>query len=721
MKRLLAYLLSSVLWFNGIAISTVYASERTGSGTTSTTLQQQAEAQQSSEAGAQNLKTFTPSGAKGLEVAGDYISILVLIAVGMVVKSMMLACVPKTMDMWIATAGAVIYIAGELMTLLTFKSESNSKVDYVENQLTEAQVQTLEEQKGNYEKAKKAADNKAMLQMAAAAAFLAALATAGILGAKYKATELAWMTNLKASAAKVEVVAAAEAKTQATLNPAASAAALAAAKEVVATNAISIAAIVKQSATNEIPAASIAQEAADLATMTSLAAALNAELAAGTAAGSAGAVATSGSIAAVVSKDNVMMATVKALKLQSFSVCNPAVLAAPIASNGSKSLHPLLDSFLPLVLNSAYASGNPLKQWGLPIAVVAVLLLSKTKLALMVDNWLYSPFKRMALWGVFAGMMGAGVMMSKAASGRIQKNIDEIDKILAQHRARLGQDGLADLSNGTGTGNQQLINNRHTNGPRINIDDPALTFDGSALQCQVGVAKNGRCVSAREGITNAISTANIPLGATVGGAAQLAGQVVDSLQGQSVLNREALAAINDLGGRGAALNKIRKKVEDKINDDLKKAGQKPLDNDKFAKDFMANATGLVKKAMNEKGMSSAGLLAAFGPLPVMPATEKASDAELEEAIAAVAVPGAPGTAVVSPGVGSGNLDLGLDDEVLGEELTTAAVALPEEEVIYDADEELVQINQRKEESIFNIISVRYLKTALPRFSRKAEN
>jgi hypothetical protein len=105
----------------------------------------------------------------------------------------------------------------------------------------------------------------------------------------------------------------------------------------------------------------------------------------------------------------------------------------------------------------------------------------------------------------------------------------------------------------------------------------------------------------------------------------------------------------------------------------------------------------------------------------MPATEKASDAELEEAIAAVAVPGAPGTAVVSPGVGSGNLDLGLDDEVLGEELTTAAVALPEEEVIYDADEELVQINQRKEESIFNIISVRYLKTALPRFSRKAEN
>lgn len=114
-------------------------------------------------------------------IASETMTLLSSMATALVVKSLVTACKPMTLDMTLGAAGAGIYLVGELANLIKYRESSKDQINYAQNgNLTDAQIDAFKENKKNYEEAKKATKIKLSLMYAAAAAYTAAGVSAGL-------------------------------------------------------------------------------------------------------------------------------------------------------------------------------------------------------------------------------------------------------------------------------------------------------------------------------------------------------------------------------------------------------------------------------------------------------------------------------------------------------------------------------------------------------------
>ncbi|EQC51988.1 hypothetical protein [Bacteriovorax sp. DB6_IX] len=131
------------------------------------------------ETGSVNIEEEDGGGLGFL--TGDTASFIVFMAAAIIIGRMLYRCDPKSVDVYLAAAGALIYIAGELMVMFGSKAEiDEKKLEYKthgdDGQIDDSQYQALVKEKQVLEEVAKAADKKSKFQMAAATAFYGASA-----------------------------------------------------------------------------------------------------------------------------------------------------------------------------------------------------------------------------------------------------------------------------------------------------------------------------------------------------------------------------------------------------------------------------------------------------------------------------------------------------------------------------------------------------------------
>lgn len=121
--------------------------------------------------------THTVDGAKDKFGFGSIMETLTALLVGI-----SLFFVPaKGPDVWVAKAGAVIYILGEIYAMTQFKGKVKAQVEkikYTVGKSDQTQIQALNEMKSEFEDANKVLKKKIQLQKAVKAVYLAAAVTA---------------------------------------------------------------------------------------------------------------------------------------------------------------------------------------------------------------------------------------------------------------------------------------------------------------------------------------------------------------------------------------------------------------------------------------------------------------------------------------------------------------------------------------------------------------
>lgn len=172
--------------------SMAYASDSSGSDSSDSNVQQ-------GQTGSVKIEEEDGGGLGFL--TGGTTSFIVFMAAAIVIGKMLASCAPKSWDLISAAAGAVIFVAGELMTMFGSKAEiDGKKKEYSthgdDGKIDDSQYQALVKEKEILQEVEKAASTKAKIQMAASAAFGVA---AGI--AAYNATqEVVWAASCKTAA-----------------------------------------------------------------------------------------------------------------------------------------------------------------------------------------------------------------------------------------------------------------------------------------------------------------------------------------------------------------------------------------------------------------------------------------------------------------------------------------------------------------------------------------
>lgn len=302
-----------------------------------------------------------------------------------------------------------------------------------------------------------------------------------------------------------------------------------------------------------------------------------------------------------------------------------------------------------------------------------------------------------------AGTMAAGALVTKGIMDKIDKQIEEIDKILHRY------DGYtASKSSTSNSITHQNIDQsdlmRRTLG---NIGDneqfgpiPSLNTRGN---CQL-TQSNGNCLSASRAVQSFISDSGQP--SVLSQTAAATGELSDSLNNGSITGANLNQAVN-LGKQLSRLTKMRKAIESQLpNQNLLLSANKPIGH--FESFFNANTNSRIKKVLGAK-LNDPNL----GPL--LAATPSSGNAnnkiDVLETLASLSPNTLPassaGSAAAAPQGMKFNFDSGNanNNEMINESNEMAAS--------YDYAEGRNQVNNNKDSSIFDILSHRYLKTAYP--------
>ncbi len=125
---------------------------------------------------AENIKSFTPEGKSDLQTEA-YMSLILMVGVGVIVKGLIASCVGFKADTIAAAGASVIYLSSEIKSVMDY-----DEIEFETISLTgddkNAQKAALEKQKKMYEVIKETQKDKKGLQKIAAAGFAGAAAIA---------------------------------------------------------------------------------------------------------------------------------------------------------------------------------------------------------------------------------------------------------------------------------------------------------------------------------------------------------------------------------------------------------------------------------------------------------------------------------------------------------------------------------------------------------------
>jgi len=606
---------------------------------------------------------FSSSGIKAINV-------ILLLGFSLIFTKIFVTFQPsKPVDLWIAAAGAAVYLWGEINSAM----KANESLDGAKKKLTYegldedatvdvSQKQMLEEEKNILSTAKDAAEKKLKFQRAASAMFAASGISAVIQAAMIESAGTACVT--------------------ATTTPCPLGAPLAG----------GILWLQKLSANSAKSYSATAEYVAEL----------NAVFPACLSAASASGPAAPAVITAIEGAQTACaLFTERVISNSGGKFAPTPVSSIEKKSNDLKA--PLFFTLLSRLISKSHASGKA-SGIALVIGLVGGMLMPAD---MLVGNWIFSPILRSVLWGAMSSLALMTSLDTKNQVDALDENIKKIDAILKKFKSAQAVTKVA-------TRQQQAKLSRFGAYQPIKLNEE--------IPCIGGLRKiktnNGTkaCPSAEKYLVNAsrgIESAgfNMPGGFT--------GAMVDASNGMSgvdTITPKTQQALDVLGTNANAMNKKAKDVLKKVID-----RQKGKSKDQLNKTLAAFDKSLGKLAKNANQRRGGGLMAA---LPSMSndikKADEIKDDILQDGLAAKAKGGSGIGKYKAPKAEKFKFDFGADDaEAYAAQKhaqfdeTAQAVANMEE----TPDGEIIE---DKSVDIWKVISVRYKKTAYDRLLKRIE-
>jgi hypothetical protein len=655
-------------------------------------------------------ETHTFSAPEGSEM----LSSITMIAIGVIGTRMAINYKPMTTDVMVAAVGAASFIAAEVMTNLKIKNTMETMTATItkssDGKNDQAQIDHLVELKKSYEEARDATETKKKFQLVAAAAFAGAAAMAvyysfqeDMLQGVCEKTIATAQTSLTTCVTTGTAAAATIASTVGTAAPALYKA---------VDDGKSCATCTAEMA-NYLKDLEIAQKYSKLPKPS---AAVSLEM-----------------------KKYEITLNAPACKMPGFTntamnsavsaSCQPLLTsnlftrtmnpAPEVAKNENNFLNQILfgshktianyelfqssenysivNQAINFILPQAEASWLPMM--GLAGGAAASYLLIKGPLAAAIDTQMYVPMRRGIVFGVLAGL---SYMASKSSQDQIDKinaNIENIDKILAE---------LNNLKNGVNvkTAAEQQLKMQSV----LGITNPEIAINPNPnvkMDC-IGSSGNTNCKALDLQSINGPSLSGVPELKSI---ATTAANLGNGMSGVNTMSSATLANANNLLGKQNAISKLLAKAQSNLNEQLISSGKPAIDFAGEQKNLLNSWNKQTAKSLKAGGMSAGAFLASIGGTPIAGALAEVSKPAIMPAMKS----GGASSGGGSSGGGSSAKDktFNLDFKEAGAVAGDAGVKA-EDSSSGKFDIGKNDINTNSDESIFQLISNRYLKSGYPK-------
>jgi hypothetical protein len=324
------------------------------------------------------------------------------------------------------------------------------------------------------------------------------------------------------------------------------------------------------------------------------------------------------------------------------------------------------------------------------------------QLKIKVQKFIKDPMNRTILFGGFAAIAYMAMKAVEKMIKTLEENIERIDQILANLKDRAKDSKSVAAGGGIklqGISMIQVV-------PLEELEKLGMHKLAKKLPCVKKI--NGKCVSVAASIKNDQRTISL-LGSNFAGAANLIGSISDNIQGSQEMTQGLLDDAAKLAGKGAMLRRKLKEIRKLVNNKEIRQGQKPTNFAVQEKKLNKGIFSSVDRALRNAG-TSAGAILGTGSI-----SSSKKDANKAKKEAKLQGPKMGGGKALSAARHKPQFDFALDEDE-GSGTTEFGDDVPSPE---DFDITAQDIEQRPDVSIFEQISVRYIRTGIPRLFEKS--
>ena len=605
----------------------------------------------------------------------DMLSSIAMLSAGFIAARMAIMYnKPLAMDAMMAGAAGAAFIAGEIATNSKFKKVMEGMTVEVEKKndgtVNEEQVKRLEDLKKSYEEAKKTTNIKKMLQLAAAAGFGAAAATAGY---------MAYTEYMQVSTC-IETLTVIQPNCPETAEYLAKMKVLNETRQYPAPSTMKARSDMLKLPPLSLPIACTPKAGVDAAAVGLQVSAAN------TACGPTVITLTKNQVFTFYSIEGVtkINESVEKLLFKDSIIQKTAVIEKSF-------LNRVVDFFI------AKADAGWMPLIGLTGGAAIAFAAGSLAIAKQLDLWIYVPFNRSIIFGVLGGI----ALLAAKSSAKIMDDLDEriakIDAILAD---------LNKLSKGVKAQNltQQGIN-FSTVKPAV-IEPVSFSTDNSVKTPCMTNNSSENCAPLANQLSSMPGFANLPESFK-----DIASQTValgDSVSGTTGISGSALASADSLGNKQTAIAKLVKSTQEK----LKKLSNGKLNSDKSSEKFSKGMAATLKKSLAKTGMTATGLMGAIGSSPIDSTLAKKELPTTGNKLSA-----STNAINIQDGAGSPKdsemLKLDFKDQTPGDGLSMGDVS-SSGGAAKEYDIKSPEINGEFGPSLFELISGRYIKSGYPK-------
>jgi len=631
-----------------------------------------------------SIEVFQGEGEDAI-ITSDYIAILTMFAAGAVTGAMINAK-PLTADIGIGAGAGVAFVAGEVLS--TMNHNEDIQVDarfevkmYRGVVQDHEQIMALEQQKAAYEKINETSQYKLYLQGAAAAGYLAAAGMA--MSSATKDVVIFGQCQADIAAAEASLTP----YCTSTYPPTGiTTAALFAKCELTAASCLpnltaAQTAVGKIMGIDVMPGPST-EQATELMSLVDE---------------------TNTNITTAMATCNEFPAVQKLAKcqadLQSFKLTDVAgasniPVVSPVAIfNNQKNEFEILQKALEFIFPSAHA--GPYSKYGLGAAGAGLLLGMMVSSHEAMDQFVSTPSKRAILWAALAALAGATAYTTYRIMEKMKENIQKIDDLL--NRMRKLDDSY------TGTGTVTTVNEVPLSAVNSKNNITSITPEGiKVFPCAGGGTPP--CTSIDKTVTS--SGALNGIDPAFSDAASLSASLADSIQGKSSLDSGTIDQAASLAGKQSALKKKLDALKSQLNN-FRTRNKLPAIN------FKAQESGLlsaVKAGVRKQIQKNpAGAKSLLGPISSLGAPELGKSAASSKAGESTKAINLKSKGIKTKGKKGGFFNLG------GNKFNSAQQEIEDTglsgENLEESPDDIVSDNGA---SLWQIITVRYMKSGLPR-------
>lgn len=633
----------------------------------------------------------------------DMLASITMLATGVIGGRMAASYRPITTDVMIAAAGGAAFIAGEVMSNMAFKKKMEDMTAEItrksDGKIDQAQIQRLEDLKKSYQEAKKTTGTKKMLQLAAAATFAAAAATAVYLAFQEDAMDAACTGAI--ATAKTGLASCASASATGV-----GASEGAACGECIPHLANYFATYKVIDVKAKVPAPSLAKDAQIKPLEAKIKIPPCPEAAGATAKAIMSGVQ---SACAPALSFKMMMQTASATPGK--AVNNDSKILNNILFGGQRKIaydyskwqsnesNSTLYKILDLMFPKAEASWLPLL--GLGAGALASFFLISGSLGVAIDTQMYVPTNRAIAFGVLAGLSYMASNSSQSQMDKMDKNIAKIDAILKDLNAL--QNGI---KMNTIQEQQVRMAGFNTNGQaEVEVGlNPSIKTD-----CMTSNS-NTNCTPLSDQMKNMPGFSELP--DSFKNIASQSAKMADGLSGTNAVSGSTLSTAAGLASKQNAIAKLLGNTQKKLNERLLASGKSAIDFDKEQKKLLGEWNNETAKVLKAKGVSAGDFMASIGASPISGASKAATAGVEHSAKKTAYVPGAAGVAPGAVDKKDKAFDLDFKESAESNGALAGGAAGDGKEEKYDIGQN--DINTNIDQSIFQMISDRYLKSGYPK-------